>query len=147
MFAGTARTLSWAIRIRVAIDAARGLAFLHNSEEQVIYRDFKTSNILLDAVCLIDLRTRQCFRFGVYMKSALNGSPYSCIIERLPELFHVLRNSMRNSRTLVWQKQDQPVTVLMCPLKSWVLKDTLHLNIWLQVVVAFFFFGFLAYCL
>ncbi|ERM94384.1 hypothetical protein AMTRI_Chr04g252610 [Amborella trichopoda] len=40
--------LSWAIRIKVAVGAARGLAFLHNSPTQVIYRDFKASNILLD---------------------------------------------------------------------------------------------------
>ncbi|XP_057949828.1 probable serine/threonine-protein kinase PBL3 isoform X2 [Malania oleifera] len=41
--------LSWAIRIKVATGAARGLSFLHDAEEQVIYRDFKASNILLDA--------------------------------------------------------------------------------------------------
>ncbi|KAA8533003.1 hypothetical protein F0562_032880 [Nyssa sinensis] len=41
--------LSWATRIKVAIGAARGLSFLHDAEEQVIYRDFKASNILLDA--------------------------------------------------------------------------------------------------
>ncbi|XP_010258573.1 PREDICTED: protein kinase 2B, chloroplastic-like isoform X2 [Nelumbo nucifera] len=41
--------LSWSIRIKVAIGAARGLSFLHDSESQVIYRDFKASNILLDA--------------------------------------------------------------------------------------------------
>ncbi|KAL7240874.1 hypothetical protein ACSBR2_006508 [Camellia fascicularis] len=41
--------LSWAIRIKVAIGAARGLFFLHDAESQVIYRDFKASNILLDA--------------------------------------------------------------------------------------------------
>lgn len=35
----------------VALGAAKGLAFLHNAEAQVIYRDFKTSNILLDSVC------------------------------------------------------------------------------------------------
>ncbi|CAL1379056.1 unnamed protein product [Linum trigynum] len=40
--------LSWGIRMRVALGAARGLAFLHSSEVQVIYRDFKASNILLD---------------------------------------------------------------------------------------------------
>ncbi|XP_057482766.1 probable serine/threonine-protein kinase PBL3 [Actinidia eriantha] len=41
--------LPWATRIKVAIGAARGLFFLHDAEEQVIYRDFKASNILLDA--------------------------------------------------------------------------------------------------
>ncbi|RLM78098.1 putative serine/threonine-protein kinase NAK [Panicum miliaceum] len=41
--------LSWELRLKIAIGAARGLAFLHASEKQVIYRDFKASNILLDA--------------------------------------------------------------------------------------------------
>lgn len=41
--------LSWAIRIKVATGAARGLCFLHEAKSQVIYRDFKASNILLDA--------------------------------------------------------------------------------------------------
>ncbi|MED6119011.1 putative serine/threonine-protein kinase pbl9 [Stylosanthes scabra] len=41
--------LSWSLRLKVALDAAKGLAFLHNNETQVIFRDFKTSNILLDS--------------------------------------------------------------------------------------------------
>ncbi|KAL5199436.1 hypothetical protein ABZP36_020639 [Zizania latifolia] len=41
--------LTWELRLKIAIGAARGLAFLHASEKQVIYRDFKASNILLDA--------------------------------------------------------------------------------------------------
>uniref|UniRef100_A0A5B7A5J6 non-specific serine/threonine protein kinase n=1 Tax=Davidia involucrata TaxID=16924 RepID=A0A5B7A5J6_DAVIN len=41
--------LSWVTRIKVAIGAARGLYFLHDAEAPVIYRDFKASNILLDA--------------------------------------------------------------------------------------------------
>ncbi|KAF8364694.1 hypothetical protein HHK36_033374 [Tetracentron sinense] len=42
--------LSWATRMMIALGAAKGLAFLHNAERPVIYRDFKTSNILLDSV-------------------------------------------------------------------------------------------------
>lgn len=42
--------LSWNTRLKIATDAARGLAFLHSSDKQVIYRDFKASNILLDGV-------------------------------------------------------------------------------------------------
>ncbi|XP_074382920.1 putative serine/threonine-protein kinase PBL10 isoform X4 [Apium graveolens] len=41
--------LSWGVRMKVALGAARGLAFLHGVDNQVIYRDFKTSNILLDS--------------------------------------------------------------------------------------------------
>eukprot|EP00262_Sarcandra_glabra_P002184 TRINITY_DN12449_c0_g3_i2.p1 TRINITY_DN12449_c0_g3~~TRINITY_DN12449_c0_g3_i2.p1 ORF type:complete len:433 (-),score=63.09 TRINITY_DN12449_c0_g3_i2:131-1429(-) len=48
LFGRGARSLSWAIRIKVAIGAAMGLTFLHDAEAQVIYRDFKASNILLD---------------------------------------------------------------------------------------------------
>ncbi|KAI5572689.1 hypothetical protein BDE02_10G029800 [Populus trichocarpa] len=42
--------LPWSIRMKIALGAAKGLAFLHEETERpVIYRDFKTSNILLDA--------------------------------------------------------------------------------------------------
>ncbi|KAL0333963.1 UNVERIFIED_CONTAM: Receptor-like serine/threonine-protein kinase [Sesamum angustifolium] len=41
--------LPWSNRIKIALGAAKGLAFLHSGPEPVIYRDFKTSNILLDS--------------------------------------------------------------------------------------------------
>ena len=37
--------------MNIALGAAKGLAFLNSDEAKVIYRDFKTSNILLDSVC------------------------------------------------------------------------------------------------
>ncbi|XP_042515886.1 probable serine/threonine-protein kinase PBL3 [Macadamia integrifolia] len=49
LFGRGPQPLSWEIRMKVAIGAARGLTFLHDAESQVIYRDFKASNILLDA--------------------------------------------------------------------------------------------------
>ncbi|XP_062117270.1 serine/threonine-protein kinase PCRK1-like [Humulus lupulus] len=41
--------LPWAMRLKIAQDAARGLAHLHEEMDfQIIFRDFKSSNILLD---------------------------------------------------------------------------------------------------
>ncbi|KAL3845888.1 hypothetical protein ACJIZ3_003291 [Penstemon smallii] len=45
---GAVEPIPWDIRIKIAIGAARGLVLLHSTEKQVIYRDFKASNILLD---------------------------------------------------------------------------------------------------
>ncbi|XP_014507702.1 probable serine/threonine-protein kinase CST isoform X1 [Vigna radiata var. radiata] len=40
--------LSWNTRLKIIIGAARGLSFLHANENKIIFRDFKSSNILLD---------------------------------------------------------------------------------------------------
>nr|XP_029124026.1 receptor-like cytoplasmic kinase 185 isoform X2 [Elaeis guineensis] len=41
--------LDWDTRMKIALDAARGLAYLHeDSQPRVIHRDFKASNILLE---------------------------------------------------------------------------------------------------
>ncbi|KAE8700726.1 putative receptor-like protein kinase [Hibiscus syriacus] len=41
-------SLPWLTRLKIVAGTAKGLAFLHEEEKPVIYRDFKTSNILLD---------------------------------------------------------------------------------------------------
>ncbi|CAI5493915.1 unnamed protein product [Closterium sp. Naga37s-1] len=46
---GAIQPLPWAVRMKVALHAAQGLAYLHEeADRQIIYRDFKASNILLD---------------------------------------------------------------------------------------------------
>ena len=50
IFSDYTATLPWLTRLKIAVGAAKGLTFLHEEEKQVIYRDFKASNILLDHV-------------------------------------------------------------------------------------------------
>ncbi|CAL5185860.1 unnamed protein product [Lathyrus oleraceus] len=50
LFKRRATTLTWDVRIKIMLGAAKGLAFLHEKAiKPLIYRDFKTSNILLDS--------------------------------------------------------------------------------------------------
>ncbi|XP_057477204.1 probable serine/threonine-protein kinase PBL19 [Actinidia eriantha] len=49
LFNMAAATLPWKTRLQIILGAAQGLAYLHDGlEVQVIFRDFKTSNVLLD---------------------------------------------------------------------------------------------------
>ncbi|KAK2649246.1 hypothetical protein Ddye_016735 [Dipteronia dyeriana] len=50
-------SLSWVRRLKIAVDAAKGLDYLHNgSEPRIIHRDVKCSNILLDR----DMNAKVC---------------------------------------------------------------------------------------
>ncbi|VFQ94059.1 unnamed protein product [Cuscuta campestris] len=49
LFRKGGQLIPWSTRMRIAVDVARGLAFLHGLDANVIYRDLKASNILLDS--------------------------------------------------------------------------------------------------
>ncbi|KAF5727571.1 protein kinase 2A chloroplastic-like [Tripterygium wilfordii] len=49
LFRKGVQPISWNIRMNIAIDVAKGLSFLHSLDANVIYRDLKASNILLDS--------------------------------------------------------------------------------------------------
>lgn len=56
-FAECSMALSWGTRMKIAVGAAKGLAFLHEGDKPVIYRDFKASNILIDSVSSLIFNT------------------------------------------------------------------------------------------
>ncbi|CAE5964321.1 unnamed protein product [Arabidopsis arenosa] len=68
LFSKGAEALPWDTRLKIAIEAAQGLTFLHNSEKSVIYRDFKASNILLDSTFHAKLSD-----FGLAKNGPING--------------------------------------------------------------------------
>lgn len=61
--------MDWPLRLKVALGAARGLAYLHSSSAvgiPIVHRDFKSTNILLDdnyeaKVCDLDLFSQDSF--------------------------------------------------------------------------------------
>lgn len=49
LFRKGVQLVPWVTRMRIAVDVARGLSFLHSLDANVIYRDLKASNVLLDS--------------------------------------------------------------------------------------------------
>ncbi|KAH7677416.1 Non-specific serine/threonine protein kinase protein [Dioscorea alata] len=49
LFKRGVQPIPWTTRVNIAVAVARGLTFLHSLEIQVIYRDLKASNVLLDS--------------------------------------------------------------------------------------------------
>lgn len=114
--------LSWNLRMKVALGAAKGLAYLHSPEAKVIYRDFKSSNILLDSVWGFG------FVFGVVQED------YPFLF--LPSLVDQLcRTTTRSFPILAWRKT-APWTVKATCLRGLWVRTAMQLpNTWPQVFI------------
>ncbi|KAK1387747.1 hypothetical protein POM88_015925 [Heracleum sosnowskyi] len=56
--------LSWKLHISIALGAAKGFAYLHSSEVNVIHHDVKTSNILIASKYNTKLSDFECAKDG-----------------------------------------------------------------------------------
>ncbi|KAJ9551109.1 hypothetical protein OSB04_015154 [Centaurea solstitialis] len=67
------KSLSWGTRLMIMIGVARGLAYLHSSKPPIIFRDVKTSDILLDQDFNAKLADFGLARLGPEIKEKLVG--------------------------------------------------------------------------
>ncbi|CAA6665305.1 unnamed protein product [Spirodela intermedia] len=94
--------LTWPLRLRVALETATALAYLHAVEPQIIHRDVKTNNILLDGNFhvkgtpgYVDPEYHQCYHltdksdvysFGVVLVELISSMPAVDITRRRHEI-------------------------------------------------------------
>lgn len=126
---GGVQPIPWATRIRIATDVARGISFLHNLDSNVIYRDLKASNILLDSVYW---QIQSSFTILTWIYTALTISWLILLSHRTFNL-KFFRTSMQSSRILAMQGLVLLEIGLMCQQELWVPRDMLHQNMLLQV--------------
>ena len=88
--------LPWEIRLRIALDSAAGLAFLHDNH--VIHRDFKAPNVLLDDV---SARLLGCTRHEVKVKPT--GVRRNMALVRPPLLCH------SSTKFILWAVKQQHI--------------------------------------
>ncbi|KAG8091725.1 hypothetical protein GUJ93_ZPchr0012g19061 [Zizania palustris] len=91
------RPASWGMRLRVALDTARGLKYLHEeSEIKIIFRDLKPSNILIDENWNAKLSDFGLARLGPQDGSHVSTAVVGTIGYAAPEYIHTGRLSSKN---------------------------------------------------
>ncbi|WJX64836.1 non-specific serine/threonine protein kinase [Trifolium repens] len=58
--------LSWKIQMKIALDAAKGFAFLHSNEVEVIHGGFKTSKIMIDSKTIMRNSLQENCHFATF---------------------------------------------------------------------------------
>jgi serine/threonine protein kinase len=73
-------SLSWIFRVQIALDAARGLEYIHeHTKDHYVHRDIKSSNILLDG----SFRAKvSCFE--LFSPCLLSSTNKPCVSHLLP---------------------------------------------------------------
>ena len=54
--ADMARRLTWHLRLQMALDAARGMLYLHTYKPPIVHRDLKSPNLLVDRFYNVKVR-------------------------------------------------------------------------------------------
>lgn len=80
-------TLSWIMRVQIALDTARGLEYIHeHTTPHYVHRDVKTSNILLDSAFKAKVLSLNCIFFFFFLL-----------------FIHLIDLGLNRSQTLGWQ--------------------------------------------
>ncbi|KDP31582.1 hypothetical protein JCGZ_14807 [Jatropha curcas] len=65
--------LPWEKRVKIMIGMAQGLCYLHTMEKPIIFRDFKSSNVLLDQSCAAKISDFGLAKWGSADNSCVTG--------------------------------------------------------------------------
>ena len=68
----------WECRIRMGLDIATGMDFLHRLEPPIIHRDLKTSNVLVDGKYCCKVRPRREYFHMLITSDIINLIPLTC---------------------------------------------------------------------
>ncbi|KAJ6893005.1 serine/threonine-protein kinase PBL23 [Populus alba x Populus x berolinensis] len=121
------KPLDWTTRMKIASGAAKGLEYLHDTADpQIIYRDFKASNILLD----------ECFHsklsdFGLAMLGPTEGKDH--VSTREGEL--LTRQEQKRSRTyFIGQGHCLRIEFNLQRWQIQCLKETTHKSVYTKLL-------------